>query len=258
MYALQTQCTLVVALQFFCNRQSRTCRAVNKVFKRSSASNPVDTISLLSTSVLLYTSHLQFVGRLYLQRRPSSAYIYISFTEIALLSKPPQRYPKTNHPTLSKMSDQRLKFAIFGVGRMGARHARNIAFHTPRAELVAIVDPNPAALESAREWAPKTVQFYSTPEECLEKSGCEAVLVASATAEHAPNTIAAIKAGKVSHPSALLIRSSVVVRDKADGQHVLCEKPISIDLETSRSVVNFAESHPELKVMVGFSRRCTL
>lgn len=39
-------------------------------------------------------------------------------------------------------------------------------------------------------------------------------------------------------------------------QHVLLEKPISIDLETSREVVQMAEKHPELKVMVGFSRRC--
>lgn len=96
------------------------------------------------------------------------------------------------------MSDRRLKFAIFGVGRMGARHARNLAFNTPRAELVAIVDPNPAALEAAKEWAPKSAKFYSTPEECLKESECEAVLVASATAEHAPNTVAAINAGKVS------------------------------------------------------------
>ena len=39
-------------------------------------------------------------------------------------------------------------------------------------------------------------------------------------------------------------------------QHVLVEKPISIDLETSRQVVRAAEQRPDLKVMVGFSRRC--
>jgi predicted dehydrogenase len=44
----------------------------------------------------------------------------------------------------------------------------------------------------------------------------------------------------------------------SDKQHVLLEKPISIDLETARDVVKYAESKPELKVMVGFSRRCTL
>lgn len=46
------------------------------------------------------------------------------------------------------------------------------------------------------------------------------------------------------------------VRSGADLQHVLVEKPISIDLETSRNVVQVAEAHPEIKVMVGFSRRC--
>ena len=39
-------------------------------------------------------------------------------------------------------------------------------------------------------------------------------------------------------------------------QHVLLEKPISIDVEDSRPVVEAAEKHPELKVMIGFVRRC--
>jgi myo-inositol 2-dehydrogenase/D-chiro-inositol 1-dehydrogenase len=39
-------------------------------------------------------------------------------------------------------------------------------------------------------------------------------------------------------------------------QHTLIEKPISIDVSASKPVVTEAEAHPELKVMVGFSRRC--
>ena len=95
-------------------------------------------------------------------------------------------------------SEKKLKFAVLGVGRMGTRHAQNVAFHTPRAQLVAIVDPNPEALNAAKEWAPKGVKFYTQVQEALEDKEVEAVLVASVTASHAPDAIAAIEAGKVS------------------------------------------------------------
>jgi myo-inositol 2-dehydrogenase/D-chiro-inositol 1-dehydrogenase len=95
-------------------------------------------------------------------------------------------------------NERKLKFAVFGAGRMGSRHARNIAFLTPRAELVALVDPVQAALDSAKEWLPKGVKLYKNVKTCLEESDCQAVLVASATASHAPDAISAIKAGKVS------------------------------------------------------------
>ncbi|OWZ62900.1 hypothetical protein AYX14_04228 [Cryptococcus neoformans] len=41
----------------------------------------------------------------------------------------------------------------------------------------------------------------------------------------------------------------------ASYQHVLLEKPISIDLESSRPVIAASEARPEVKVMVGFPRR---
>jgi myo-inositol 2-dehydrogenase/D-chiro-inositol 1-dehydrogenase len=94
-------------------------------------------------------------------------------------------------------ADHRLRFAVFGLGRMGSRHARNVAFFTPRAELVAVVDPSEAARDAAKEWLPKSVKIYSDVKQCLEESGCEAVLIASATASHAEDAIAAIEAGKV-------------------------------------------------------------
>ena len=37
--------------------------------------------------------------------------------------------------------------------------------------------------------------------------------------------------------------------------HVLCEKPISTDLDECQRVVDAAEKKPELKVMAAFSRR---
>lgn len=61
----------------------------------------------------------------------------------------------------------------------------------------------------------------------------DAVLIASETSTHAELAIAAIRAGK----------------------HVLLEKPISVDVELSRPVVEAAAMNPAVKVMVGFSRR---
>ncbi|WVF66965.1 hypothetical protein IAT40_001708 [Kwoniella sp. CBS 6097] len=132
------------------------------------------------------------------------------------------------------MSLQRkLKYAVLGIGRMGQRHALNIAFKSPRSELVAICDPRPSSLEWSERALPAEIARFSDASNCLRDSGADAVLIASETGQHAPLTIAALNAGK----------------------HVLVEKPISIDLKTSRQVVQEVEQHPDIKVMVGFSRR---
>ncbi|WWC69050.1 uncharacterized protein I206_102986 [Kwoniella pini CBS 10737] len=108
------------------------------------------------------------------------------------------------------MSLQRqLKYAVLGIGRMGSRHAQNIAFRTPRAELVAVCDINQSSLEWAKENLPPGVKTFQNADKCLDEAG----------------------------------------------KHVLLEKPISIDLETSRQVVEETKKYPGLKVMVGFSRR---
>jgi len=39
-------------------------------------------------------------------------------------------------------------------------------------------------------------------------------------------------------------------------QHVLLEKPISIDVKLAEPVLDAAQARPDLKIMVGLSRRC--
>ncbi|OCF40567.1 myo-inositol 2-dehydrogenase [Kwoniella heveanensis CBS 569] len=132
------------------------------------------------------------------------------------------------------MSLQRkLKYAVLGIGRMGQRHALNVAFKSPRSELVAVCDPRASSLEWSEKALPAEIGRFADADKCLRDSGADAVLIASETGQHAPLTIASVKAGK----------------------HVLLEKPISIDLDTSRQVVNEVSQYPDLKVMVGFSRR---
>ncbi|ORY26985.1 hypothetical protein BCR39DRAFT_497705 [Naematelia encephala] len=131
------------------------------------------------------------------------------------------------------MSGPKLPVAVIGIGRMGQSHALNFAYAVPRAELVAVCDPRESALDRARKELPPNVQGFLDVKECFAKSGAKAVLIATETASHAPLAKLAMESGL----------------------HVLLEKPISIDVETSKEVVKVAEAHPELKTMVAFVRR---
>ena len=90
------------------------------------------------------------------------------------------------------------------------------------------------------EWAQNNEEYkdygisvYDNYDDMLEHSGLQAVWVSTSTDVHAIQTIKGIE----------------------KGLHVLCEKPLSTDLEEAQSVVDAAEQKPELKVMAAFSRR---
>ncbi|KAJ5408465.1 hypothetical protein N7509_002348 [Penicillium cosmopolitanum] len=134
------------------------------------------------------------------------------------------------------MATEKLRIGIAGLGRMGKRHAVNFHELTARANVVAASTPDP----TEREWGAKNleeVQIFQDYDEMLEKANLQAVVIASITAVHAEQAIKAIK----------------------KGLHVLCEKPLSIDLEVAQSVVSAYEEslkkYPQQKVMCGFSRR---
>ncbi|ADV24490.1 transposase subfamily [Cryptococcus gattii E566] len=127
----------------------------------------------------------------------------------------------------------KLRIGVLGVGRMGRRHASNVAYSAPRAELVAVADPNPEALAWAKANLPITAQYYSESADLIQSPTVDAVLISTETSEHARLALEAVAAGK----------------------HVLLEKPISVDVDLSRPVVKAAAKHPELKIMIGFSRR---
>lgn len=125
-----------------------------------------------------------------------------------------------------------LKVGIVGLGRLGQRHAENLAHHVPHAQLVAACSP----LESERDWAANTLgvaNCYAEYAALLAHPDLDAVFLVTPTALHAEQTIAALQAGK----------------------HVFCEKPLSLDLQDCLRVEAEAARHPELKVMIGFVRR---
>ncbi|CAO1630840.1 unnamed protein product [Sympodiomycopsis kandeliae] len=137
-----------------------------------------------------------------------------------------------------------LRVAIVGCGRQGKVHAENFAFACPNAELVGIVDPNPAA----HEWARQRIG----PDLCFEKDiqglyrrfkiqsgakpgahGLDALVIASSTDSHASLTASAVE----------------------HGLHVLLEKPVAIDLPSHNIVMEAANKRPDVKIVIALSRR---
>lgn len=122
-----------------------------------------------------------------------------------------------------------VKFALFGAGLIGSIHASNITAH-PRATLRYVYDVNRAASEQAASRF--GAQVASSAEEIWAAHDVDAVLIASSTNTHAALLSSAIKTNKL----------------------VYCEKPIDVDMERVKTVVQEA-SHVDVPIMIGFSRR---
>ncbi|CAK7222217.1 hypothetical protein SCUCBS95973_004768 [Sporothrix curviconia] len=134
-------------------------------------------------------------------------------------------------PSSAASGSRRVKIGLIGLGRLGSIRAR-ILLGQPRVDFVAACDTKPGADKWAAQNLPPTVQFYSTPEE-LMASGVEAVLISTATSTHAPLIIQALDLGL----------------------HVMCEKPISIDVITTEEVMAKASSKPDQVFLVPFNKR---
>lgn len=130
--------------------------------------------------------------------------------------------------------ESRIKLALIGLGRLGAIRARILAFQQPRIELVAVCDTKPGTAKWAAEHLPASVKHFPDPQDCMKNSGAQAILICTATATHA----------------------TLILQAFDLGLHVMCEKPVSVDVITTAEVVEKAASKPELKFLVPFTRRC--
>ncbi|WP_334173139.1 inositol 2-dehydrogenase [Sinomonas sp.] len=127
------------------------------------------------------------------------------------------------------MSTDRLRVALFGSGRIGQVHARNIAAH-PGLDLAVIADP---FLEGASRLADATgTTAVQSAEEAFSTPGLDAVVIGSPTNTHVQ-----------------LIESAV-----GHGLAVLCEKPIDLDLPTVRACRERIAGS-SVPIMLGFNRR---
>jgi predicted dehydrogenase len=100
---------------------------------------------------------------------------------------------------------------LIGAGGIAATHHKG--YVAAGARLVGFAEP--VALTRARRELEWEIPGFETVEELLAVSDLEAVSVCTPNAMHAPATIAAARAGK----------------------HVLCEKPLSLNLEECRAMI---------------------
>ena len=125
-----------------------------------------------------------------------------------------------------------MRIGIAGLGRMGRRHAENLARRVTGATLVAACSP----IDDELGWAEDTLgvaQTFGDYAAMLSRADIDAVFLVTPTTLHAQQIVDALDAGK----------------------HVFCEKPLSLDLDACLRVEAEARRHPALKVMIGFVRR---
>lgn len=127
------------------------------------------------------------------------------------------------------MSFPPVKIAVVGIGLIGPRHAAAVRSN-PNAELVCIVDPKPAAKKVGTELG--CPWYESVADMLASMSKPDAALVCTPNHTHV-----------------------AVSKELLDGGlHVLCEKPISTDIESGQSLVQHAAAS-NLHLLIGHHRR---
>ena len=126
-----------------------------------------------------------------------------------------------------------VRFAVIGVGRMGGRHADNLAKGRVRgARLVAVCDIDEAARDRcARRY--KGVNIYEDYRELLAGGGIDAVVVATPHYAHVEIALEAISAGI----------------------HALVEKPVSVTCKEAAELNRVAAEHPDIVFGIMYNQR---
>jgi myo-inositol 2-dehydrogenase/D-chiro-inositol 1-dehydrogenase len=125
-----------------------------------------------------------------------------------------------------------VRIGVTGLGRLGKRHAMNLAYRVPGAMLAAVCSP----VEQERAWARETLpepREYASYEALLADQNVDAVWLVTPSSLHADQIVAALHAGK----------------------HVFCEKPLSLDVGECERVLAVAQAYPHLQASIGFMRR---
>lgn len=130
------------------------------------------------------------------------------------------------------MTSQDQRVGIVGVGQMGADHAERVAHRTAGARLVAVSDPD---TDRAKELAGRfgEVQVFADPLELIADAQVDAVIIASPGFAHEEQMMACIEHRKPA----------------------LCEKPLTMDSESSLRIVEAEHQAGRPLIQVGFMRR---
>ena len=127
----------------------------------------------------------------------------------------------------------RIRLGIIGLGRLGRKHAENIHYKIPNAELTAICSMVQEELDSVgAEMGPK----YRTRDfmELIENQELDAVVIASSSQEHCRMLCAAAEAGR---------------------KKVYIEKPLGMTVEEINRIRSAVQANKGMMLQVGYNRR---
>lgn len=126
----------------------------------------------------------------------------------------------------------KVRIGSAGLGRLGLRHAENLANRVRNAELTALCDVNEAAVrEQAARLGVK--KCYTDFNAMIADKDIDAVFIVSPSALHTGQIAAALDAGK----------------------HVFSEKPLGTTVEECKNAEKSVEKHGDKVFMLGFMRR---
>ena len=125
-----------------------------------------------------------------------------------------------------------VRIGIVGLGRLGMKHAENLAFRIRGARLEAACALEPDRVQAVcRDWG--VPRGYARFEDLLADRELDAIFVASSSAEHCAQVRSALDAGR----------------------HVFCEKPLGVTLEECRAAEEAVARNPGRVFLLGFMRR---
>lgn len=127
---------------------------------------------------------------------------------------------------------KKVKIGIVGLGRLGIKHAENIAFKVPNAELTAVCSTVEEEVQNAQKsWGIK--YGYTDYKAMLENKELDAIFIASPSGLHCEQIEQALDAGF----------------------HVFSEKPLGVTVEECKRAEKAVERNTDKIFMLGFMRR---
>ncbi len=126
----------------------------------------------------------------------------------------------------------RVKLGTVGLGRLGLRHAENIAARIEGAELYAICDTDTSRLNSVADRLGVKYR-YTDFNDMAALEELDGIVIVSPSAFHTSQIETALEAGK----------------------HVFSEKPLGITVDECKAAEKAVEKHPDRVFMLGFMRR---
>lgn len=125
-----------------------------------------------------------------------------------------------------------LRVGVVGAGMMGADHVDRLTHRTPGATVSAIIEPDERRAAAAVQAAPGA-RAFARVEEALDAGAADAVVIATPGPFHEQVLLPVLEAGLP----------------------VLCEKPLTDDVDSSWRVLEAEQKHPHPLIQVGFMRR---